>query len=52
VHGERLIGDRYWRFIYQLDRRPGLTLVSRRASEREGGHGEISLYRLSYVQVP
>jgi Protein of unknown function (DUF6044)/Dolichyl-phosphate-mannose-protein mannosyltransferase len=52
VHGERLIGDRYRRLIYQLDMRPGLTLVSRRAAERQGQHGEISLYRLSYVHVP
>ena len=49
VHGERLIGDRYRRLIYQLDMRPGLTLVSRRAAEREGQHGEISTFR---VQAP
>jgi hypothetical protein len=52
VHGERLIGDRYRRLIYQLDMRPGLTLVSRRASERQGQHGEISLYRFMYVLPP
>jgi hypothetical protein len=50
VHGERLIGDRYRRLIYQLDMRPGLTLVSRRAAERQGQHGEISVYRVSYVR--
>jgi len=48
VHGERLIGDRYRRLTYQLDTWPGLTLVSRRPSEREGQHGEISVYRVLY----
>jgi hypothetical protein len=52
VHGERLIGDRYRRYTDELDSRPDLTLVSRRPSEREGQHGEISLYRVSYGQRP
>jgi hypothetical protein len=50
VHGERLIGNQYRRLTYQLDAWPGLTLVSRRPSEREGQHGEISVYRVSYTQ--
>ena len=50
VHGERLIGNRYRRLTYQLDAWPGLTLVSRRPSERQGQHGEISVYRVSYTQ--
>jgi hypothetical protein len=50
VHGERLIGNRYRRLTYQLDAWPGLTLVSRRPSERQGQHGEISVYRVSYGQ--
>jgi len=49
VHGERLIGNRYRRLTDQLDAWPGLTLVSRRPSERQGQHGEISLYRVSYA---
>ena len=50
VHGERLIGNRYRRLTDQLDAWPGLTLVSRRPSERQGQHGEISVYRVSYTQ--
>jgi hypothetical protein len=50
VHGERLIGNSYRRLTYQLDAWPGLTLVSRRPSERQGQHGEISVYRVSYGQ--
>ena len=50
VHGERLIGNRYRRLTYQLDSWPDLTLVSRRPSERQGQHGEISVYRVSYAQ--
>ena len=50
VHGERLIGNRYGRLTSQLDAWPGLTLVSRRPSEREAQHGEISVYRVSYSQ--
>jgi len=50
VHGERLIGNGYRRLTDQLDAWPGLTLVSRRPSERQGQHGEISVYRVSYTQ--
>jgi hypothetical protein len=50
VHGERLIGNRYRRLTDQLDAWPGLTLLSRRPSERQGQHGEISVYRVSYTQ--
>jgi hypothetical protein len=46
VHEERMIGDRYVRMIPELDRRPDLTLISRRPGERYGQHGEISLYRI------
>jgi hypothetical protein len=49
VHGERLFGDRYETLLPQLDRRPDLTLVSRRPAMRTGQHGEISLYRVSYA---
>ena len=49
VHGERLFGDRYDTVLPQLDRRPDLTLVSRRPAMRTGQHGEISLYRVSYA---
>jgi hypothetical protein len=48
VHGERLRGDRYETLIVELDKRPDLTLISRRPSERVGQHGEISLYRVLY----
>ena len=34
VHGERLFGDRYETLLPQLDRRPDLTLVSRRPGAR------------------
>ena len=50
VHGERLIGNRYRRSTYELDAWPGLTLLSRRPAERQGQHGEISVYRVSYGQ--
>jgi len=49
VHGERLFGDRYETVLPQLDRRPDLTLVSRRPAMRTGQHGEISVYRVSYA---
>lgn len=52
VHGERLAGDRYEAVLPRLDRRPDLTLVSRRPAMREGQHGEISLYRVSYAAGP
>ena len=47
VHQERMIGTRYVRMIPQLDRRPDLSLISRRSGERYGQHGEISLYRVA-----
>ena len=47
VHGERLLGDRYETLLPQLDRDPGLALVSRRPAMRTGQHGEISLYRVT-----
>ena len=48
VHGERMIGDRYTRMLPQLDRRSDLVLVSRSPAERQGQHGEVSLYRVVY----
>ena len=49
VHGERLYGDRYDTLIHRdLPSRPDLALVSRRPWHREGQHGEISVYRVSY----
>jgi hypothetical protein len=51
IHGERLYGDRYEMLIErELPRRPELTLVSRRPWHREGQHGEISVYRISYEE--
>lgn len=47
VHGERLKGDRYETLIADFDKRPGLTLVSRRPWFDRDKHGEISAYRLS-----
>ena len=46
VHEERMIGKRYSRVLAELDRRTDLALISRRAGERYGQHGEISLYRV------
>jgi hypothetical protein len=48
VHGEYLRGDRYETLIPQLDRRPDMTLVSRRPWQIPGKHAEISVYRVSY----
>jgi hypothetical protein len=47
IHGEFLYGDRYATLIPQLDRRPDLTLVSRRPWVVPGLHAEISVYRVS-----
>jgi hypothetical protein len=49
IHGEYLYGDRYETLIPQLDRRPDLTLVSRRPWQIPGIHAEISVYRVSAV---
>jgi hypothetical protein len=49
VHGERLYGGRYEQLLPMLDARPDLTLVSRRAAQREDKHSEISLYRISLL---
>jgi hypothetical protein len=48
VHGERLYGDRYPEVITGLDKRPELTLITRKPWQLEDNHGEISLYRVSY----
>jgi len=48
VHGERLFGARYPELIDGLDRRRDVKLISRRPAEREGQHGEASLYRILY----
>jgi hypothetical protein len=52
IHGEYLKGDRYETLIPQLDRRPDMTLVSRRPWELPGKHAEISVYRVSYPEGP
>jgi hypothetical protein len=51
VHGERLLGNRYEELTAQLNARPELKLISRTPSEREGQHGEISVYRVSYQET-
>ncbi|MBW8866183.1 MAG: hypothetical protein JF610_02460 [Acidobacteria bacterium] len=48
IHGEYLKGNRYATLIPQLDRRPDMTLVSRRPWQIPGKHAEISVYRVSY----
>jgi hypothetical protein len=48
VHGERLLGARYEELTTDLRRRPELTFVTRGSAEREGQHGEISVFRISY----
>jgi hypothetical protein len=49
VHGEYLYGARYETLIPQLDRRPDLTLVSRRPWQHGDKHAEISVYRVSFA---
>ena len=49
IHGEWLYGARYEELVAELDRRPDLTLVSRRPWQREDKHSEISVYRLLRV---
>ncbi|HYM22882.1 MAG TPA: hypothetical protein VEU08_06730 [Vicinamibacterales bacterium] len=48
VHGERLFGARYPELVDGLDRRADVKLISRHPAEREGQHGEASLYRILY----
>ena len=48
VHGERLFGGRYADLIAELNRRPELTFVTKGPAWREGQHGEISVFRVSY----
>jgi hypothetical protein len=48
IHGERLFGHRYEELVEAARRRPELTFVSRSPAEREGQHGEISVFRISY----
>jgi hypothetical protein len=50
IHGERLYGGRYEELTEGLKRRPELTFVSRSPAEREGKHGEISVFRVSYAE--
>jgi hypothetical protein len=52
VHGERLFGARYEELGVALAERKDLTLISRRPAVGPNGHGEISLYRISYADVP
>ncbi len=49
IHGEYLFGGRYESLLPDLDRRPDLTLVSRRPWQIPGKHAEISLYRVNAV---
>lgn len=50
VHGERLLGGRYDELTAELRRRPELTFVTKGPGEREGQHGEISVFRISYQE--
>jgi hypothetical protein len=50
IHGERLFGGRYAELTEQLKHRPEVTFVSSSPAEREGQHGEISVYRISYAE--
>jgi len=51
IHGERMRGRAYERLVYELDRSPDVALVARQPAEREGQHGEISIYRVSYADA-
>ncbi|MBI4485200.1 MAG: hypothetical protein HY655_04230 [Acidobacteria bacterium] len=50
IHGERLYGDHYETLVADLVHRREVTLLSRRPWQREGQHGEISVYRVSYEE--
>ncbi|HZP48485.1 MAG TPA: hypothetical protein VFB07_08125 [Vicinamibacterales bacterium] len=50
VHGERLLGARYDELTAELRRRPELTFVMKGPASREGQHGEISVFRISYAE--
>ena len=50
VHGERLMGARYDELTAELRRRPELTFVTKGPAAREGQHGEISVFRISYAE--
>jgi hypothetical protein len=52
VHGERLFGARYEELSVELGRRSDLRLISRRPAVGPNGHREISLYRISYSDLP
>ena len=52
VHGERLFGARYEELSVELARRSDLRLISRRPAVGPAGHSEISLYRISYSDLP
>jgi hypothetical protein len=52
VHGERLFGARYEELSVELAKRKDLTLISRQPAVGPNGHGEISVYRMSYADVP
>jgi len=51
IHGERLLGGRYEQLTSELRHRPELTFVTRSPAEREGQHGEISVFRISYAET-
>ena len=51
IHSERMRGNTYARLVDELERRTDLPLVSRQPAEREGQHGEISVYRVSYADT-
>ncbi len=50
VHGERLLGSRYDELTAELRGRPELTFVANGPAERDGQHGEISVFRVSYAE--
>jgi len=52
VHGEYLYGARYETLIPELDRRKDLKLISRHPWTINDKHAEISVYRVSYDDLP
>ena len=50
VHGERMRRGEYDALLEKLNARPELTLIAKTAAVPENEHGEISVYRISYVE--
>jgi hypothetical protein len=51
VHGERMRRGEYDALLARLDARPELALIAKTPAVPENEHGEISVYRVSYVEV-